>query len=227
MGGFGSGRWGWHRPAPLAEHSRSLDLTQLAADGTLRPGAAGALEWRKPDGAVVASVRYAVEPGPVLRLSYRVTRQGVDPQDVSLPVRLVRLPAPRGGGRWVGICPLAVNGVPCGRRAAKFFLPPGAVYFGCRRCHRLAYRSSREHDRRVDAVRRDPAALARLLDAPVRASVAMLGLALTALRQDEAAAERATQTLERKAERRRRRRAKRNQKTTTTGGQPDDGDTTA
>jgi hypothetical protein len=59
-------------------------------------------------------------------------------------VRLQTTPTQFGGERWWFTCPLFVNGMPCNRRAGKPFLPPGARYFGCRKCHGLTYRSSQE-----------------------------------------------------------------------------------
>lgn len=46
--------------------------------------------------------------------------------------------------RWWFICPLVVNGWACGRRVAKLYLPPGELYFGCRRCYDLTYQSTRK-----------------------------------------------------------------------------------
>jgi hypothetical protein len=43
---------------------------------------------------------------------------------------------------------------------------PGGRYFGCRICYRLTYRSVQEHDKRVDALRRNPAALNAILADP-------------------------------------------------------------
>ena len=37
-------------------------------------------------------------------------------------------------------------------RVAKLYLPPGGLYFGCRQCYRLTYRSAQEHDPRVSAL---------------------------------------------------------------------------
>jgi hypothetical protein len=45
------------------------------------------------------------------------------------------------------IFPLIVNGRSCGRRVGKRYLPPGARYFGCRRCHDLTYTSCQESHR--------------------------------------------------------------------------------
>jgi hypothetical protein len=62
----------------------------------------------------------------------------------------------------------------------KLYLPPGARYFGCRRCHELTYRSCQEHDGRVSALRRDPALLSALLNDLDAASPGQLLLALKA-----------------------------------------------
>jgi hypothetical protein len=54
------------------------------------------------------------------------------------------MPTQFGGKRWWFICPLIVHGIACNRRAGKLYLPPGARYFGCRKCHDLTYRSRQE-----------------------------------------------------------------------------------
>lgn len=67
-----------------------------------------------------------------------------DREDIQLPVRFDVTPTQFGGERPWFICPLVVREVPCGRRCTKLYLPPGARYFGCRRCHDLTYASSQE-----------------------------------------------------------------------------------
>ena len=67
----------------------------------------------------------------------------------------------------------------CNRRVAKLYLPPGGRYFGCRLCHGLTYKSAQEHDKRVDALRRNPAALNAILADPsahLRSGRAMLAI---------------------------------------------------
>jgi hypothetical protein len=54
------------------------------------------------------------------------------------------------------ICPLVVNGRACRRRVAKLYLPPGGEYFGCRHCYNLTYESCKEHDNRVDILKKLP-----------------------------------------------------------------------
>jgi hypothetical protein len=130
----------------------------------------------------VAAVGFTVTPqevGLALVLQYTMvgTREKIN---LSIPLETTQ---PRFGGvRWWGRCPLSVNHIPCGRRIAKLYLPPRGKYFGCRSCHRLAYRSSQEHDKRADALRKNPARLDAILNDPRSASLADLSLALKATR---------------------------------------------
>jgi hypothetical protein len=168
MGSWGSGRWGYHGKATAVEDCRVLDLGDLARKGALVPWYAGYVSWSRGQ-EVVASIGYAVRPagdGLILHLSYRWTRAGKAGEDVKLPIRLETTPLYLGGRRWWGICPLVVNSQACNRRVSKLYLPPGGRYFGCRHCYRLTYRSVQEHDKRVDALRRNPAALRAILADP-------------------------------------------------------------
>lgn len=74
-------------------------------------------------------------------------------------VEIAAIPSPlnwrKGKRRYFFVCP-GRDGRPCGRRAGKLYLPPGELYFRCRQCHNLTYRSSKEHDKRVDALLRSP-----------------------------------------------------------------------
>ena len=75
-----------------------------------------------------------------------------------------------------------VHGEACYWQVAKLYLPPGSRYFGCRHCHNLTYTSCQEHDKRVDALRRNPEALSALMDDAKALSTSQLLLALKALR---------------------------------------------
>jgi len=165
MGSSGSGRWGYHRKATIVEDCRVLDLGEFARKGAFVPWYAGSVSWSRGE-EVVASIGYTVRPaadGLILQLSYRWTHAG---EEVELPIRLETTPLHFGGRRWWGICPLVVNGQACNRRVGKLCLPPGGRYFGCRHCYRLTYRSVQEHDKRVDALRRNPVALRAILADP-------------------------------------------------------------
>jgi hypothetical protein len=179
MGSWGSGRWGKHRKATTVEDCRVLDLGGLARKGSFVRWYAGSVSWLRGED-VVASIGYTVRPAGgslILQLCYRWTRAG---EDVELPIRLETTPLHLGGRRWWGICPLVVNGQACDRRVGKLYLPPGGRYFGCRHCYRLTYRSVQEHDKRLDALRRNPADLNAILADP--AAHLRSGLALLAIK---------------------------------------------
>jgi hypothetical protein len=185
MGGPGSGRWHGHTKADAVEDCLTLDLGQLAGEGAFTPWHTGALRWLRGE-RETASIRYAVRPagdGLVFVLSYRCTPPGgAAGEDVEMAVGLEALPLPFGGVRWWGQCPLVISGRPCGRRVLKLYLPPGARYFGCRRCYGLTYRSVQEHDKRVDFLRSNPESLAAIVNNPGAAFDRQLILALKALR---------------------------------------------
>jgi hypothetical protein len=205
MGGFGSGRWGDHTPATTVEECRAVDLAELVRSRDPAPGASGVLRWFRGDEAV-ASVGYELVTapgGPAVRFRYTWTAGRADPLPVVFDVGLERADLPRGGWRWWGRCPLARDGVACQRRVKKLYLAPGSPYAGCRVCHRLAYTSSREHDRRVDALLRDPNALARLTGNLRQASATQLGLVLKALTAQRARDERWFRRFERRRGKRR------------------------
>jgi len=85
-------------------------------------------------------------------------------QDFRYPIDLATAPCRFGGLRYWFICPASKNGVPCWRRVVKLYLPPGAVYFVCRHCHGLTYRSCQEHDARVDWLAKNPLLLQQMLE---------------------------------------------------------------
>jgi hypothetical protein len=119
---------------------------------------------------------YACHPPPPTRERVPVTNQP-EPYDYRVLLTTTR---PRFGGlRWWFVCPLVVRGYACERRVGKLYLPPGSRYFGCRHCHELTYRSAQEHDKRVNFLRRNPAALGMLLAG--EPDLARLGLALKAI----------------------------------------------
>ena len=85
---------------------------------------------------------------------------------------------PRFGGiRYWLKCPLERNGTRCGRRVGRLYLPPGQIILACRTCADLTYASSRTHDSRKDALRRDMVALADALQNSKRRRLALIVLA--------------------------------------------------
>lgn len=180
MGGFGSGQR-WSKKARV-ESCNSIDTATLKRWKLLVPGttnASGAFEWRRGgEERPSSSVSYLLTVGPRagnLRLLYSMKSTNTN---LDYSVRLVATGCHIGGVRWWFICPLARNGVACGRRVRKVYLH--GKYFGCRHCHNLAYTSSQESDSRLYAALRSGAHLHGVGD--VRGmSVSQLGFAFKVL----------------------------------------------
>ncbi len=176
MGSLGSSRWHGHSKATTVEECTKLGI----GDVILETGHRGTLTWTRGE-RKIASIGYGIESrGSGLSLVLRY-RWG-DREDIDLPIRLESSPMRFGGERWWMRCPLARREVPCGRRVAKVYLAPFSKYFGCRTCHRLTYRSVQEHDKRVDALRRNPDLMRRMLDTKADTSIVDLILAMKAFR---------------------------------------------
>jgi hypothetical protein len=171
MGGSGSGNfyhWWRGNKKGTVESCRSLDANRWMREGilTARVHQHGGWNWyNSTTGERTSSIGYEVctldLDAPWLRLHYNFTASGVS---VDYRVRLATTRPRFGGLRWWFLCPLSCGGRPCGRRVGKLYLPPGGGYFGCRHCHDLTYESAQEHDKRVDALRRNPDALFAILD---------------------------------------------------------------
>lgn len=182
MGGMFSGRWGWgYRKKTRVDQCRAFAIAHLLGDTPPAAGYAGRLDWRGADGTVVASIRFAFVTASRVRLDYV---WGDDAKPITLPFDLTDLPTPNGGTRYLAACPLVVAGVPCRRRVAKLYLPPGSPYFGCRHCHQLTYRSRQAHDKRVTRLLRS-GTLPELAAHPEGQSVQTLGLILMALTEED------------------------------------------
>lgn len=97
----------------------------------------GILRWRGRDDSIAIYVS-TIPTGKSIVLGYVtgiLTRQNV--------AHLVSTPCRYGGTRWWFLCPLSIDGKSCNRRVTTLYFVDGSG-FGCRHCHDLAYRSSRE-----------------------------------------------------------------------------------
>jgi hypothetical protein len=189
MRGRGRGNhYHWWRPRKktVVEDCESLDANRWMREGILQAGVhkSGAWGWFRDEARTeqTSSIGYEVntrDVPPSIRLFYTFT-ESKDALDYRIPLVTTQ---PRFGGlRWWFICALVVNGRECGRRVGKLYLPPGARYYGCRHCHDLTYRSVQEHDKRVDALRRNPQVLRNMAENPRSLSITQMGLVLKALR---------------------------------------------
>lgn len=149
MGGRGSGNHWRYGTRSTTDEMRSIDVRRWAREGMLRPGYWGGWRWLR-DGQQVASIRMRAEADRVI-LTYRHRSGEGEWKDEEYPIFLDRTPCRLGGSRPWFLCP--ARG--CGRRVAILY---GGTIFACRRCHRLAYDSSREDaggraTRRADHIR--------------------------------------------------------------------------
>ena len=83
--------------------------------------------------------------------------------------------------RYYFRCPGLNRSFPCRKRVSKLYMPRGEDRFACRECHDLTYRACKEHEKRVDALRKSPEELVRALDSPramERVRAAQAGLSI-------------------------------------------------
>jgi hypothetical protein len=140
MGGYGSGRWGWHSKKIQVEECVKLTIYFLKP--YLWSGNRNSVHWWRGE-CEIGSISYRVlgdDKPTSLRLIYTIGARSGDPQEFDYPVTLTTTPLPWGGMRFWFECPLRG----CGRRVGCLYLPPGGKYFGCRHCYNLTYESRQE-----------------------------------------------------------------------------------
>jgi hypothetical protein len=139
LGGYGSGRPSGSGRDKVEDH-RSIAVSDLQRKGCLKPGWSGSWEWTC-DGERVAWIDLRAEEDR-LRLSYSVSLNGGNREQVKEAVRLARVSCRFGGTRPYFICPSLRDGTACGRRVTKLY--GAGLYFLCRHCYRLAHASQSE-----------------------------------------------------------------------------------
>lgn len=146
MGGYGSGRRSGGSRRDLVEDCWVIDLNFMVRDGLLdvKHRVKSSLHWWQRDsGKEVSSIGYELDLREQwIGLQYR-RLPGGEPVDYRFALTTTYLPWGN-KKRWWFICGLRCDGVTCGRRVGKLYLPPCASYFGCRHCYDLTYQSSRE-----------------------------------------------------------------------------------
>lgn len=152
------------------EECKSIDIAWLRQEGFLSGIASQTITWKNAAGEERGSIGITVQlegwgvPYSRVRLNYTVTSCYSDEsEDYDYEIPLTTTPCNFGGHRYWFICPLSVDGRACRRRVRTLYLPPRGKYFGCRHCYNLTYKSQQEHDKRVDALLKDPNALMGIL----------------------------------------------------------------
>ncbi|QDS97700.1 hypothetical protein HG15A2_09640 [Adhaeretor mobilis] len=122
----------------MATVEESLVLELRDFRGQIRPRGRGQIGWEWPGGQR-SEIAFVVEWGqsPTIVLRYSSGEQ----ESIEIPIQLQWTATNFGGQRRWFTCPLISGDVACRRRVGKLYLPPGARYFGCRKCHRLTYES--------------------------------------------------------------------------------------
>jgi len=149
MGGPGSGnRWRWNKKSTV-EDSHVLTVQGFIPFLDMDPLNVRIVSWtRGEEKEVVGSIsfrRVVVEdPGRrAFRFIYKAGK-GDAAREMDYVVHLVSALPHFGGVRWYFLCPLVHEGRPCLHRGEKLYLPPGGLYFGCRKCYDLTYTSSQD-----------------------------------------------------------------------------------
>jgi len=131
------GRYYYHRKA-TADESCRLKMSDLKKDGMLSGCVSGTRVWtssRTGKTTNIIGLAVDVTNEPHAKLTYTVTDKQGNKTDYDYEVSLLTTPCYYGGVRyWFG-CPH------CGRRIGTLYLAPGDVYFKCRHCNNLSYRS--------------------------------------------------------------------------------------
>lgn len=147
MGGFGSGRWGYHRGKQTADESKRLAINTYSPSlrdiAKHNPGmtftASTTVSWtNRFTGETVAAVLLKFDGNPSsvnAWLSYTTQTNSGEKVDHHYRIGLTYTLAPWGARRYWWTCPR------CGHRCGVLYLPPGAARFACRSCYDLTYQS--------------------------------------------------------------------------------------
>lgn len=139
---------GWIDKKETVEDTASLDILSMQKAGVFKKGRGHrwTCTWERGDekGNSIAYWLEAVSRsnfGLALHFEYSHTPYNGETQNLDYLVPVVPTPCNLGGVRWWYLCPLSN----CLKRCRILYLPYGAEYFGCRKCHKLTYESRQFH----------------------------------------------------------------------------------
>jgi len=136
MGGFGSGAWRDVLARKVSvEQCRVLSSKQLRLAGLFHGVDNLRVDWRNAGGRVLGEALITNDGRRIM----------INDGDLKYMVTLERMGCRFGGWRRWFLCPLIKNGVYCGNRCSKLYLPHGGEFFGCRECYDLTYLSCQEN----------------------------------------------------------------------------------
>lgn len=136
-------------PKIQAEDCKILSISYLKKRHNLNGVSSCCLVWENRWGEEILFMRLLVDlidpRGMSVEVRYKVNDSVTGEEvDIQNKYPIVATPCNYGGLRYWFICPASKNGVYCGRRVGKLYLPVGYKYFACRHCYELTYRSKIE-----------------------------------------------------------------------------------
>lgn len=142
----------------LVENCLALDLGALTRAGVFRlpVGTLCDLSWTDAEGREILRITFHLSGGPPARLIHVNQPEGPG-CTVRLTFNLTYTQCRFGGLKYFVQCPGKRAGNVCDRRVRKLYLIGGR--WCCRTCGNLTYLASHQHDRRKDALLRNPLAL--------------------------------------------------------------------
>ena len=148
MGGFGSTRWRWQSTKWCVEDCGCLDIDKLIAAGLLQHDR-GYIECLKGEGKTTL-MRFTLKPSgdPKCLYLYLFFAGGPCGQQITCEPIPIEMRPQRIGKRYFFRCHLL-----CASRVRKLYRPTARDTWGCRRCHKLTYRSCQQHDKAMDMFR--------------------------------------------------------------------------
>ena len=156
------GRWSRY-DRKTVEECMSISIKWLSQHDYFCGYKSGGIEWKNDLSKVTDSIGIQVSIDErnidknYLRIYYTQTDYFTkEKKEYDYKIPVITTSCNYGGVRYWFCCPLTVNGKFCGKRVGIIYLPPLGKYFGCRTCHNLTYKSSKEHDKRVDAIMKNP-----------------------------------------------------------------------
>jgi len=152
MGGFGSGKWSdVYRRKTTVDLCNEISAKALKEKGFFDASVTGFIEWKNPSGVVVnrvdieSSISVDIDKTSFLMVRSEVLSTESVKRHIEQRVELIRWPCNYGGFRYFFACPAVKNGVYCGDRTTKLYLPRGDQVFACRHCYDLTHKSSQEN----------------------------------------------------------------------------------
>jgi len=143
MGGFGSGAWSdYYNRKTSVELCKAISTKTLKDYGFFADNISGEIVWRNDFGDRIGAVNIRSV------LDGQINTKWIEISGISAVHHKIELTATVcnfGGLRYWFLCPAVKNGVYCGNRVAKLFLPTGGQVFGCRQCYDLTYQSCQEN----------------------------------------------------------------------------------